>query len=359
MKTLICIDAYLSNNERVHVCYNLIKQIRTTLPNYKILLINKHTNSGNLESEVDYYFYYGESVLVGKPSEELLNSGTYNLPYVYYDIGHGVLENWLPIEGVTDHVANIYNSFLISSNIAKSFGFDYIFRIEYDIDFDTEELFRIKEDIEKEKFYIFYGKRHEGQWKNPEHYLIDVHIIGYHSSFFDGFDLVRNESEYWKLCEKLGYFGKWIEYVIPCILEHQTKQKELPEGLIHSVYIRDMFPKTIFDKISGSEIWANRWKTVPKICKISPDNGVSELDDKIIIFYWNRDFQKMSINLTSNIGYEKEITLENDVWTYDILDLSSTIRFSSQIVTEKETYNCEQSISVEDLPKLNSRFVLK
>jgi hypothetical protein len=58
MKTLICIDAYLSNNERVNVCYNLIKQIKSTLPNYKILLLNKHVNSGNLESEVDYYFWY-------------------------------------------------------------------------------------------------------------------------------------------------------------------------------------------------------------------------------------------------------------------------------------------------------------
>jgi hypothetical protein len=359
MKTLICIDAYLSNNERVNVCYNLIRQIRNVLPNYKILLINKHTNSGNLESEVDYYFYYGESVLIGKPSEELLHSGLYNSPYVYYDIGHGVLENWLPLEGVTDHVANIYNSFIISSNLAKSLGFEYIFRIEYDTHFDLEELFEIKNDIEKEKFFLFYGKRHEGQWKKPEHYMIDVHIIGYHSSFFDGFKLINNEHEYWKLCEKIDYFGKWIEYIIPSILEYQIKQKNLVNGLVYSTYIRDMFPKTEFDKISGGEIWSNRWRTVPKVCKISPDNGISELGDKIVIFYWNRDFQKMSINLTSNVGYEKNITLENDVWAYDVLDLNDTITFHSQIVTEKETYVCEQTVSPEKLSVLNNRFVFK
>jgi hypothetical protein len=359
MKTLICIDAYLSNNERVNVCYNLIRKIKSTLPNYKILLLNKHINSGNLESEVDYYFYYGDSVKIGSPSEEILNSGAYNNPYVYFDIGHGVIENWLPLEGVTDHVANIYNSFILSSNIAKTLGFNYVFRIEYDIEFDTNELVRIKDDIEKYPFYLLYGKRHEGQWKHPEHYLVDVHMVGYHTTFFNGFSLVNNEDEYWKLCERVGYFGKWIEYLISVILEYQKSQNKIPNGECYSGNMREMFPKTKFDKISGGEIWTNRWKTVPRICKISPDNGETELKDKIIVFYWNRDYDTMTINLKSSTNYEKEITLPNDVWAYDILDLNETIYFDSIVTTETETYHCKQVASPENLSEINNRFVYR
>jgi hypothetical protein len=359
MKTLICIDAYLSNNERVNVCYNLIKQIKSTLPNYKILLLNKHTNSGNLESEVDYYFYYGDSVLIGRPSQEIIDSGAYNSPYIYFDIGHGIVESWLPLEGITDHVANIYNSFILSSNIAKTLEFDYVFKIEYDTEFDTDDLLKIKDDIEKNHFYLFYGKRHEGQWKDPNHYLIDVHFGGYHSTFFDGFSLINSEDEFWKLCEKVGYFGKWIEYLIPVIIEYQKNHKNLPSGESYLGNMTEMFPKTKLDKISGGEIWSNRWRTIPRICKISPDNGVTEFTDKVLIFYWNKDHEKMTIKVKTNINYEKEIFLTNDTWSYDIIDFNEIIHFNSTITTESETYCCEQIISPNDLSIMNSRFVFK
>jgi len=359
MNTLICIDAHLSDNERVNVCYNLIKQIKSTLPEYKILLLNKHINSGNLESEVDYYFYYGDSVPIGKPSEELLSSGLYNSPYVYFDMGHGIVENWLPLEGVTDHVANIYNSFILSSNIAKILGLEYVFRVEYDTEFDTNELLKMKEDIDKNSFYLFYGKRHEGQWKSPDHYLVDVHVAGYHSTFFNGFGLVKSEKQYWELCEKVGYFGKWIEYLVPVIIEYQKRNRKLPDGKCHDGIMREMFPKTKFDKISGGEIWSNRWKTMPRICKISPDNGVTELTDKVIVFYWNRDYETMTVKVNTNINYEKEITLQSDVWAYDIIDFNETLHFNSTIVTENETYTFEQTASPENIQMMNNRFIFK
>lgn len=359
MKTLICIDAYLSNNERVNVCYNLIKQIKSTLPEYKILLLNKHINSGNLESEVDYYFYYGDSVQIGSPSEEILNSGSYNSPYVYFDIGHGIVENWLPLEGVTDHVANIYNSFILSSNIAKTLGFNYVFKIEYDTEFDTNELLKIKNDIEDGSFYLFYGKRNEGIWKNPDHYLVDVHVGGYNVDCFNGFSLVNNEEEFWKLCEKIGYFGKWIEYLIPSIIEYQKKHIELPHGECYPINIREIFPKTKFDKISGGTIWSNRWKNMPRICKISPDNGKTELTDKLVVFYWNRDYEKMTIKVKTNINYEKEITLPRDVWSYDIIDFNETIYFNSIVITDVSAYRCEEIVSPDKISAMTNRFVFK
>jgi len=359
MNTLICIDAHLSDNERVSVCYNLIKQIKSTLTNSKILLLNKHTNSGNLESEVDYYFYYGQNVRITVPDEEILKSGAYNNPYVYFDIGHGIIENWLPLEGITDHVANIYNSFVLMSKIAKTLGFEQVIRVEYDTEFNTDELLKIENDSQKNPSYLFYGKRHEGQWKHPEHYLVDVHVCGFHSSFFDGFELVTNENEYWKLCEKIGYYGKWIEYLIPTIIEYQKKQSTNLNGECHLGNMREMFPKTKFDKISGGEIWTNRWKTVPRICRISADNGITELTDKIILFYWNKDYENMTIRVSSNTSYEKEITLPNDVWVYDIMDLDGTLNFDSVITTEKETYTCKQTVSSENLSNVNNRFVYR
>ena len=68
---LLVIDSYISDNIRAEACSNLITQLRTHLPEYELLLINKSNNSFDLEKKVDYYFNYGKGFLVGYPPEQV------------------------------------------------------------------------------------------------------------------------------------------------------------------------------------------------------------------------------------------------------------------------------------------------
>lgn len=357
MSTLICIDSYLSDKERIFTCYKLIKQIREVLPEYKILLINKHIESGGLESEVDYYFYYGDSVLIGNPPEELTNSTLYNKPYLFFENACGTLEYWLPLSGLTDYVGNIYNTFIISSKIAESFGFTHVFKVEYDTNFDLGELCSIKNEIEMEKDYLFYGERHEGVWKAFSQYIFDLHICGYNTKLFSDMELIKKDEDYWNLCKKIGYIGKWIEYLIPAILEDKKKTNVF-HGLTFPGFLREKYIKTKFDIISNSSSWINRWKEMPRVCRISIDEGMTEIQNKVLLFYWNAGNEFMNIKLKSNIEYEKTISLPRDVWNFDVLEVEQELEFESEIETENGLYSCKQTVSLESLPKLANRFIL-
>ena len=60
---------------------------------------------------------------------------------------------------------------------------------------------------------------------------------------FDGFNIVKNDDEFWELCNKLGYWGKWIEYIIPHVLEYQNNKNSL-SGIHYEGHWHEKFPKT-------------------------------------------------------------------------------------------------------------------
>jgi hypothetical protein len=188
--TLIFIDSYLSNNERAETCKNLIYQIREFFPEYKLALLNKYNDPWGLDSLTDYYLNHEESIMVGIPPQWILDQELYERQYVYVGTSLGICENWMPLIGVTDHVSSIYDSFILTSEFAKTLGFKKVFKIEYDTILDKEEAYTIKKDINQFKDYLLYGKRQEGQWAKPHHYLADIHIIGYSVDLFSGFNLV-------------------------------------------------------------------------------------------------------------------------------------------------------------------------
>ena len=205
---IFVVDGYLSNEERYLTCDKLIDQIRKVYPGIKILLINKHVLTWGLEEKVDHYFYFGEGFMLGHPPIELLEKNLYERPYTYLKTERGVFENWFPLTNVTDHVANIYNTFLISSKLAKALGYEKVFKIEYDTFFDEEEFLSIKNDIDHFTDYLFFGTRKEGEWAKPHHYLIDVHMVGYSYRCFETYEAVKNDEDWWKLCERVNYYGK-------------------------------------------------------------------------------------------------------------------------------------------------------
>jgi hypothetical protein len=317
--TLITIDSYLSDEERVQVCKNLIGQIRKVFGNeYEILLINKSNKDWDLQQEVDYYYNLSNSFLVGYPPEHILVSEKYERPYVYVGTGLGICENWLPLTGVTDHVAGIYNSFILSSKISEMMGYTHVFKVEYDTIFDIDELNDIKNDLEKEKDYIFYGGRKMGEYAKDHHYLIDVHIVAYSNKLFEGFSVVKNDDDFWKLNEKVNYYGKWIEYIIPSIFEYQKINNQY-DGIIYDGFLTNKYPNSKFDVINGKGAWVEKWKDIPKICfiKNDPDGNFN-----VGLFYWNEDHDSLQIeveikNEYEEIIYTKEFNLGRNSFIFD------------------------------------------
>jgi hypothetical protein len=356
---IIFVDGYLSTPERAKVCSELIDQIKS-VSSYKIALLNKYSFSWGLDSKVDYYFNHNEGFMVGFPPQEILDKELYERPYVYVDTSIGTFENWLPFTGVSDHVANMFNSFILTSEAAKILGYKRIFKIEADTKFDIDELKEILKDIALFKDYLLYGERQEGDWAKSHHRIMDMHMIGYSINVFNNFDLLKNDSDFWNLCKQINYYGKWIEYIIPTTIYWQ-KQKTLLEGINHPGSVRDRYPNTKFDLINNPGGWVDKWKNIPKVCKILKDNKL--LKNKFGLFYWNSEdnleIQCKIINLEGKEIYNKSILLNPFTWIYDELDLEGEYTIINTNIRNEIKEEFINQISPKTIPELNTRFIKK
>lgn len=355
---LFVIDGYLSNYQRVSACDELIVQLRSNFPEKKILLINKFNNSFGLESKVDYYFYFGDGFMVGPPPEEIIKDNRYCRPYVYFETNVGVLENWMPHVGVSDHVANVYNGFILSSRMAENLGYKKVFRIEYDMLFDEKELETIKDHLKKfeTEDYLIYGRRKEGSWIPGYLSLIDLHFCGFSTKLVEGFDLVKNNSDYWLLCDKIKYWGKWCEYNMSMVFETNLNKAI---GTEYPGFVREFFTKSHFDRISSSGLWENKWSDMPKICRITRDHGKTEDENEIMLFYWNENSENMKVEVTTDFGYSKEILLNRRCWSYDVIKVQDSMNFDCLIDNDGKKHNYKLNVRRGHLQELNTRFLFK
>lgn len=323
--SLIFIDSYINNLERKEICENLIHQLREVFVDYKLGLINKYPDSWGLDKLVDYYFYYGDGFMVGDVPSHLIESGKYEIGCVYHSTYIGECYNWVPNVGVTDHVANIYNSFVLVANLSKDLGFKKVFKVEYDTDFNLDELKEIKKDFNLSNDYILLGARYEHKQK-LENWITDVHVLGYNVELFDGFSIVKNDDEYWELCEKIGYYGKWIEYIIPHIIKFQSNHK-IVSGMVKEGECRKNYPKTKFDVVNSPSYWTEKWKDMPKVARIQ--KGDKKFKDKCALYYWNSFKEDLEINCIVEkdnlVIYEKNIILKQNEWLCDEISLDKEI----------------------------------
>jgi hypothetical protein len=367
MSLLFCIDAYISNQERADVCSNLIKKIRKIYPEKKILIINKFRQSWDLDKEVDYYYFHGQGFLVGAPPEELIKSGKYEWPYTYFRIPHGTIENWFPLTNVSDHVADVYNSFILAANIGKTLGYAKVFKIEYDTVFNDEEFAQMRADIENFEDYLFYGIRKEGSWAKSYQYLIDVHIIGFSTELFEGFSIVNNDREFWDLCKRINYYGKWVEYVIPMILEYLKRtHKQNLKGIEHHVPLRELYPGSKFDAISSPGEWSTAWDIVPKICRVSSESHDQHAaPNEIVVFYSAQDKHhpfvdaecKITSLLDNRIIYEKTACIKPGGWMFDHLFIHEPIEI--EIINKSNNISTHNKYTVQpdEIGNIYPRFV--
>ena len=360
-KTLLVLDSYLSDLQRAFVCEQLIKKIRKFFPNYKLLLINKSHSDFGLQNKVDYYLNYGDGFMVGYPPKDILQSEAYSKPYVYRSVSIGTIENWMPLTGITDHVAGIYNSFVLSAKIGENLKFDKVYKIEFDTDFDDQDLVIIKKDVDQFKDFLFYGKRKEGKWSPSDHYILDTHLCGFSPKIFEGFDLVKNDRDYWDLCEKIKYYGKWIEYIIPRIFDYNSEKYHF-EGIEVEGNLRSVYSNTKFDVVNSPGFWVNKWTDIPKICRLSGDKGVSELENKVGLFFYNEKRPTIEVE-TSIYNSEKLINklkynLEESWWAYYEIDVFEQIKIVSKY-TSKDGFehSYERILEPNKIKDLDCRFL--
>lgn len=362
---VIFIDGYLADKERADACSVLIDQLKKNLP-YKIALLNKYPFSWGLDYKVDYYFHHGEGFMVGQPPQNFLDNNWYERPYVFIDTDAGTIENLLPLTGVQDHVANMYNSFILTSETARNLGFKRVFKVEADTLFDVSELQEIAIDIEQFQDYLLYGERQEGEWTNASYGIADVHIIGYSVNLFDGFELVKNDTEFWELGSKIGYYGKWIEYIIPTLINFQETKSTL-KGTKYPGGIRSKYPNTKFDLINSPGGWTQKWENIPIPCRIVPFLEATDeenITNKIALFYWNDKDTELEIdsqifNSNKELIYSKNLTLHPGCWKYDEIDLDTEIEITNINTQNHITKTTTTRITPENLLDLNTRFIRK
>ena len=359
--TLIFIDAYLSSLERAALCSNLISQIREYFPEYKIAILNKYPKSYELDSLVDYYFYYGDSILVGYPPQHFLDSERYELAHIYVKTSLGTYENWMPLVGVSDHVASIFNSFVLTSRFAKALNYKKVYKIEYDTILDKTDALAMKEDIINFKDYVLYGWRQEGKWIKPHQHITDIHTIGYSVDLFEDFNVILTDDEFWALCEKVGYIGKWIEYIIPSVIDWKSQQTEL-DGITYETGCLQIHPNTIFDASSGPGYWAKRWENIPKLCRVSYDNGFNEVEDEIAIFYWNAEDSNFEIQttittLSGEIVHNTHFTLNYNHWHLDKIKITEELFIKTINIREGKSEIFEYSITPSQVKELPTKFL--
>ncbi len=361
MDTLIFIDAYLSNLKRASICEDLINQIRTSFPEYKLALVNKYPNSYNLESKVDYYFYYGDGIMLNKPPQEILDNELYERGYVYVTTDAGVCENWVPLVGVTDHAASNYDGYILSSNIAELLGYKKVFKIEYDTILDSNEIEAIKKDIINFEDYLLYGKRQEGQWAKPHHYLIDVHMIGYSTKIFKDIPLNTTDDIFWNLCETIGYYGKWVEYLTTSTIEYKHQFEEL-KGIIYDTPIRSLYPNSQFDVLNSPSYWTQKWNNIPKVCRVSYDKGKTEVNNEVALFFYNDKESNLKthckiIDKEGNVIYENNLILGHRHWAIDKLTITEELTIVNVNIKNGITTQYTSVITPKTIKDLPTRFL--
>ena len=353
---LIVIDSYLSNEERRSVCRDLIQTIQSK--GAEVLLINKHPDFCDLGA--DHYLYFGHSFSVGRPPQELLDSHLYELPYTYIRTNIGTLENWHSLVGVTDHVANIFNTFVLSSKFAEALGETQVLRIEYDTVLSSEDLDRILEDLNQAQDYLFYGTRREGDWAKEHQYLVDVHVIGYSPKIFSGEQVLRNDTDFWDLCRRIGYYGKWIEYVIPSLVESKRASLGL-QGSDFPVPLAAIFPKSQFDTINAPGEWSDSWDVIPKVCRLAyPEVG--EQYHKVGLFYWNGKDKSAHaecqvLNSDGALVHHSSLEVHPGCWVFQEVDTQDYLEVIASTRWDQEEFTRKLELHREDIPQLTNRFV--
>ena len=217
------------------------------------------------------------------------------------------------------------------------------------------------------KDFLFFGKRKEGEWAKSHQYLVDVQIAGYDAELFDNFSIVRNDNEFWELCLKIGYCGKWIEYIIPAMIE-KTREKKTLKGEFYGNDLSSFYPKTKFDTISSNSLFATTSEEIPKVCRVGSSKvGEHAKDNEIVLFYLGsgKAYEtiekiesncKIYIESTNRVIYEETLEILKGTWSFKHFYIYEPV-----IVEIKTDQGFEKVVRIipEEINKLDPRFIFR
>jgi hypothetical protein len=225
--------------------------------------------------------------------------------------------------------------------------------------FDENEFKEILKDLDvfENEDYLLYGKRKEGKWIHNHQSLIDVHFCGYSNKMVKDFTFVKNDDEYWQLCHKIGFLGKWSEYVLSMVFNYNINKNTNIKGKNYDGFVKIKFPKSNFDRISSSGEWSDKWKDIPKICKLDIGGGHKPDPSKLVIFYLNMDYDCVEVDCVGNNGYYKNVILNKGSWFYEIVDRIDDMVFMSKITHENNTNVYIKKINNDNYHLITDRFI--
>ena len=307
MKSIIILDAFVTDKQEEGTLLNFIDSIKTTGDD--LLLMSNTTTSKEVQDKVDYFFYDKQNQLF---VEE----------YSKYDyVNYWTMYDWFKVSNFFPHTQNHGLSVLISLfrsvKIAKELGYTHFYKMEYDARLTEKTKIRIKElnnecVLKHKKGVFFVEKEHiTGNLSMSVHYFFCE--IDY---FLNNFWSVTCEQDYINFLE--SEFGN-RDFLIMERFMYENVKKLNPE----EVYIKEGFFNEFNDTL---------WNT--KQTKVYDDKKYKECVTKfylkrnhpneVVIYSRNvksePDFRRIIVKF--NDGEEREIIQEfgeYGAWSYTVL----------------------------------------
>lgn len=197
---IIHLHLYFSNKEAESTALNNIKNLKEK--GFKILITSPQVLNEEFYLYIDYFFFDRENQLFEKRYDKVD-------PVIWWNDTGDLKLNFI-VDGFQKHGLAVLRSMIKGCSIAKSIGFDYIIRFEYDDLFGPISMNKVVDicnDILKKDYRFYLYKNDYGEDKKD----ISVHLMFYKcQDFLDIFGSIKNENHYKIFLKKIDLPNKSI-----------------------------------------------------------------------------------------------------------------------------------------------------
>jgi hypothetical protein len=197
---IIHLHLYFSNREAESTAFTNIKNLKEN--GFKILVTSPQVLNEKFFPYIDYFFFDRENQIFENRYEDVE-------PVIWWnDMGN--LRLHFVVDGFQKHGLAVLRSMVKGCSIAKSIGYDYIIRFEYDDLFGPVSMNKVNaicNDILENRFNFYFYKNDYSETKKD----ISTHLMFYKcEKFLDVFSTIKNENDYKHFLEKINLPNKSI-----------------------------------------------------------------------------------------------------------------------------------------------------
>jgi hypothetical protein len=305
MKSIIILDAFVTDKQEEVILLNFIDSIKTTGDD--LLLMSNTTTSKEVQDKVDYFFYDKRNQLF---KEE----------YSKYDyVNYWTMYDWFKVSNCFPHTQNHGLSVLISLfrsvRIAKELGYTHFYKMEYDARLTEKTKTKIKdlndECVLNNKKGIFFVDNHSDHSSMSVHYFFCE--IDY---FLNNFWNVTCEQDYINFLE--SEFGNCNFLIMERFMAENVKKLNPDEIYIKGDFFTE-FDSTLWNTKQTRVYDDKKYKECVTKFYLKRDHP-----DEVVIYSRNvksePDFRRIIVKF--NDGEEREIIQEfgaYGAWSYTVL----------------------------------------